>query len=89
MILKFALSLVWSVVSWLLGLFNFPAAVSMTNVLSYIQQVFTAAAGMVFYFFRPATFYAACDIVFFIWTAEPLYHFAVWVMRKLPFLNMS
>lgn len=89
MIIKAALSLVWAIVSWIVSLFDIPSAVNVSGLVSYVHTVFNTGAGMLFYFFRPATFYAACDIVFFFWAAEPLWHFVQWVLRKLPFLNIS
>lgn len=92
MILSAAFRLISSIISWLfsaLGSFlPFPTGF-IDVVVSFITRLVNGGAGFLFLFVRPATFYAAIDILFFLYTFEPLYYFIRWVLRKLPFINIS
>ncbi len=84
--------MVFLVVNWILSLLgnipSFPSGV-VTEITSYISTVVSSGAGLLFFLIRPSTFFAALDIVTFMFIAEPLYHFVMWVLRKVPFLGID
>lgn len=92
MILSAAFRLISHIITWLfsaLGSFlPFPSGFG-DVVLSYITRLINGGAGFLFLFVRPSTFYAAIDILFFLYAFEPLYYFVRWVLKKLPFINIS
>ncbi len=92
MIVTALLNLVFIVVNAILGLLGtipgFPAGF-LTGIIDYIEAVIDGGAGLFFFVIRPATFHIAIDILFFLWIVEPLYYFIMWVLRKIPFLNIE
>lgn len=92
MIVSALLNLVFMIINAILSLLGlipgFPADF-LSSALNYIDTVLTGGAGLFFFLIRPATFGIAIDIVFFIWIAEPLYYFIMWVLRKVPFINIE
>lgn len=67
---------------------SFPAEF-LQGILTYLQQIINFGSGLFFFLIRPTTFRIAVDILFFVWVAEPLYHFIMWVIRKIPFANIE
>lgn len=92
MIVSLLINLVWLVVQGIISLLGvipgFPAEV-ISSALTYIDTVLTSGSGLFFFIIRPQTFANAMDILFFIWAAEPLYHFIMWVIRKIPVVNIE
>lgn len=93
MIVTILLSLVFMVINWILSAIAvvfpvFPEGF-LTTISSYIQLIIDNGSALFFFVIRPSTFFIAIDILFFIYVAEPAYHFVMWVLRKVPFLNIS
>lgn len=92
MIVTIVLSLVFLVVDFILSLLgtipSFPVGF-LDSIISYLSMVIDYGSGLFFFVIRPATFFVAIDILAFIWFAEPLYHFVMWVLRKVPFINVE
>lgn len=92
MIVKLLLSLVFKIVAFILSLvgsfLSFPEGF-MTSVMNYVDLLISNGAGLLFFIVRYQTVMVALDVLFFIWTAVPLYHFVMWVLRKVPFLNIE
>ena len=92
MIVRALLRVVFAVVNFILGLIGsipvFPDGFFST-IIEYINTIITNGAGLFFFVIRPQTFYVAIDILFFLYVAEPLYHFIMWVLRKIPFLGIQ
>lgn len=92
MIVAVLLEVVFVVVDFILSLLGtipgFPEGF-LSSIISYIQTVITGGSGLFFFFIRPSTFLIAIDIVFFVWYIEPLYKFIIWVLKKIPFLNIE
>lgn len=92
MIVSALLNLVFIVVNAILSLLGtipgFPAGF-LSSIITYIDTVITGGAGLFFFVIRPATFAVAMDILFFLWAIEPLYYFIMWVLKKLPFVNID
>ena len=84
--------MVFLVINWILGLLgnipSFPSGL-VSSITSYIATVVNGGAGILFFFVRSSTFFAALDIIAFMYVAEPLYHFIMWVLRKVPFLGIE
>lgn len=81
LVVRFILSLIGTIPVFPQGFFD--------SILAYISAVITNGAGLFFFVIRPQTFFIAIDILFFLYTAEPLYHFIMWVLRKVPFLGIK
>lgn len=60
-----------------------------TAAYTLINTIIQTSSAFIFFLIRPATFFAALDILVFIHFAEPLYHFVMWLLRKLPFLGIK
>lgn len=92
MIVTALLKLVFIVVNAILSLLGvipgFPAGF-LSSIISYLQLVIEGGSGLFFFVIRPETFSVAIDILFFLWVAEPLYYFIMWVLKKIPFLHIS
>lgn len=92
MIVRMVCSVVFTIVDWLIGALGtlpvFPAGV-FSAVEAYIATIIENGAGLLFFVIRPQTFYNCIDILFFVYAAEPLYYFAMWVIKKLPFLGIQ
>ena len=92
MIVSALLGIVFTVVNFILGLLgqiiSFPEGF-LDAIMYYINLVITNGAGLLFFFVHYNTVMIALDVLFFIWTAEPLYNFIMWLLRKVPFLNIQ
>lgn len=93
MIITVLVGLVFMIINWIISALAivfpvFPEGF-LTTIGTYIQTVIDNGAALFFFVIRPATFFIAIDILFFIYAAEPIYHFVMWVLRKVPFLNIS
>lgn len=92
MIVMTLLNVVYFVVNGILSLLGmipgFPEGF-LSSIITYIDTVIDGGAGLFFFVIRPVTFAVAIDVLFFIWMAEPLYYFIMWVIKKIPFLNIE
>jgi len=92
MIVTALLGIVFSIINFILSLIgniiSFPEGF-LDAVLYYINLIVTNGAGLLFFFGRYSTVMVALDVLFFLWTAVPLYHFIMWILRKVPFINVQ
>lgn len=93
MIVSWLLSGLFLIVDFILSLLNlvFPVLDSsfFTGITNYLQSIISNGSGLLFFIIPPDTFRLSIDILFFLYTAEPLYHFVIWVLRKIPFLGIN
>lgn len=93
MILQRVINGFFNIVIWILMVCDFPESSPMLTILtgmdSLITYVFTNVGSIFFFFVPQATFFSIMDILFFLWVFKPLYLFVMWLLRKIPFLNMS
>ena len=93
MIVTILLGLVFMVINWILTALSvvfpvFPEGF-LSTISSYISMVIQNGTALFFFVIRPSTFLIAIDILFFLYMVVPAYHFVMWVLRKVPFLNIS
>ena len=93
MIVTVLANIVFLVIGWIISALGvvfpvFPEGF-LTSITTYIQTIIDNGAALFFFVIRPQTFFVAIDILFFLYVAEPAYHFVMWVLRKIPFLNIS
>lgn len=77
---------------WVLSLLPaFPSlnAETIENITAYVNLIITNGLSLFYFFVRPSTFHIALDILLFIFIAEPIYKFIMWVLRKIPFLGIQ
>ena len=92
MIVRALLSLVFLVVNFILSLLgtfiSFPEGF-FDAIEYYLGLIIQNGSGLLFFFVRYSTFMVAIDVLFFIWVSVPLYKFIMWLLRKVPFLNIQ
>lgn len=92
MIVSIVLALVGVIFNALMNLFGTIPAFSsgmLASAYNLIDTIIQTSSAFVFFMIRPATFFAALDILVFLHFAEPIYHFVMWLLRKLPFLGIK
>lgn len=92
MIVSIIFAMVGVVFDSIMSIFGYIPAFDQGLILAAYQvldMIATTSSGFIFFMIRPSTFFAALDILAFIHFAEPLYHFVMWLLRKLPFLGIK
>ena len=92
MIVTILLNIVYKIILWILSLLPvFPSlsAETVNNIRTYIDLIINNGLSLFYFFIRPTTFKAALDVLLFIFIAEPIYKFVMWVLRKIPFLGIQ
>lgn len=92
MIVTIVIGLVFLVVDFILSLLgtipSFPVGF-LDSIINYLSMIIQYGSGLFFFVIRPSTFFIAIDIIFFLWAIEPLYKFIMWVLRKIPFIDVE
>lgn len=85
-ILNILKTLLFVVFGWI-NLPSMPESVT-SSINSFLDLIFNNITLLVF-FIRPITFQIAIPVLIIILNFEKIYHLTMWILKKIPMLNMK
>ena len=90
MIVKALITFVLNVLSALISTMNLPSAGEQFNkITDFVTDMFTNAENLIGFFIPWEIVKFGLPIVVLLLSAEHIYHFIMWVLRKIPMLGIE
>lgn len=90
MILETLINLLLSLIKFCFGWLNLPAfPTEFTDIINDFLDLIFNNVSLLGFFIRPATLQILVPALIVVLNFEKIYNFVMWILRKIPFLNID
>lgn len=90
MIIESILNLVFSLIKFIFGWLSLPAfPEELTNTINSFFDIIFSNVSLLGFFIRPTTLQILVPVLIIVLNFEKIYKFVMWIVKKIPMLNIK